>query len=54
MIQQIGIQHKMIIYGEIEQIQMNQENDHVLIDIMSQQMQNGYEYILQDDGELID
>ncbi len=28
-VQQIGIQPKMIIYGEIEQIQMNQENDHV-------------------------
>jgi hypothetical protein len=46
----------MIIYGEIiqEQEQMNKENDHVLLDIMCQRDQNGYEYILHDNGEIIE
>jgi len=53
-IRQIGIQPKMIIYGEIKQIQMKLENDHVKNDIMYQLKQNGHEYIQHDDGELID
>jgi hypothetical protein len=44
----------MIIYGEIQQIQMKQENDLVQLDIMYQLNQNGHEYIQHDDGGLID
>ena len=47
----IGQQYKMIIYGEIQLILMKQDNDHVLVDIIYQQMQNGYEYIQQVDGD---
>jgi hypothetical protein len=43
--QQIGIQHKMIIYGEIERVLMKLEYDPAYLDIIYQLKQNGDEFI---------
>jgi hypothetical protein len=50
----IGQQYKIIIFGEIQQIQIYPDNDLVRVDIMYQQMQNGHERILLDDLVLLE
>jgi len=39
-----GQQYKMIIFGEIQQIQILQDNDHVRVVTMYQHKQSGLEY----------